>query len=517
MSDHTLAIVSIVLGVFVALIGCGVAVAVANHPDRVKAAKVFFSAAAILGLLAAYFWTVSTTCGLPVRVAADIVWLAIIAIGLIAGFQFANRSSIAELGIPSSAFISEPLWPRKKKLGALTIIGILAVTALLNATRESDVVASWMWAHVVIFWGVPWKWVLPAIVVTAIPTAIGGFLIARKMRPAGSHASLGGLQLKGTGTVSDPCPDKRLHALAESDKASIKNLVRIPWIAYRPHFDKKEPYIDFVFSIFNNSLYDIVIDNSIKKGDIWCDSSDEPFYYEPKIRASHPIGCGSRDGTNFVIRHVLTVEEISRFEGKDNVIIGFGNLEITFAGTEQFPEILPTRLETKYYLETKKGEWWYNPNQREGCAFAYTDEQWALLSSSNTQEVATLKADNESLKAQLSQAQSESEREKIPHRRELIREWRKMVVDVDRKYKSGDNNANDAGDRFAEILERQPGYKSLRQHLRQETLDELKAEMVREGIIVEVGANKITLNPADKLIEMLTIDIGAKEAEWGLP
>lgn len=170
-----------------------------------------------------------------------------------------------------------------------------------------------------------------------------------------------------------------MHVLAKDDRDSIDRRVRIPWIIYRPYFDGNEPYIDFVFSVFNNSLFDLVIDNSIK-GDIWSDSFDQPLHYEPKFFPARPIVCGSRSGTNFVIRHALRVEEVSRFEGKE-ILIWFDGLEITFSGTGQLPEIGATKLDTKgFCLETKKGAY-RNPNDKDEFAFLHTDEQWALLAT----------------------------------------------------------------------------------------------------------------------------------------
>jgi hypothetical protein len=224
-------------------------------------------------------------------------------------------------------------------------------------------ITDWLWLRLLSVWALPKKWIAASFVIGVLVTEVLRLLRERQRQDLS-------------------CPDKRLHALAKADKESIKTKVRIAWILYRPHFDGKEPYIDFIFGIFNNSLYDIVIDNSIKKGDIWCDSSSDPFYYDPKFHPAHPIACGSRRPTNFVIRHALRVEEVSRFEGKHNVLIGFGNLEITFAGTEEFPEIELTQLDLNYYLETKTGAW-HNPNETEEFAFMYTDEQWAVIQSGN--------------------------------------------------------------------------------------------------------------------------------------
>ena len=225
-----------------------------------------------------------------------------------------------------------------------------------------------IWPYIAAVGQWPWRWILPTAVMVFILTTIVNVKRERQRQsPAESPETV------------------RLRAIAKTDKERIKNLVRIPWILYHPHFDEKEPYIDFVFVIFNNSLYDIAFDSSIK-GDIWSDSSERPFHYEPKIHSHHPIKCSSRSGTNFLIRHPLTKEEVvARFEGRDNVVIWFDTLQITFAGTEQFPEIGSTQLETRFFcLETKKGAW-RNPNENEEFAFLYTDDQWAALKAPSPQ------------------------------------------------------------------------------------------------------------------------------------
>ena len=63
----------------------------------------------------------------------------------------------------------------------------------------------------------------------------------------------------------------------------------------------------------------------------------------------------------------------------ENVLIWFHGLEVNFHGTEQFPEIEQTPLNTAHYLETKKQIWrdWDNLD----FIFGYTDDQWALLAS----------------------------------------------------------------------------------------------------------------------------------------
>jgi hypothetical protein len=226
---------------------------------------------------------------------------------------------------------------------------------------------------------IPWRWILLSLIIVAFVALIMSvFVKVRRQR----------------------CLEPRLHVLAKTDRELMKSRVRIPSIAYQPHLNDA-PNIDFVFSVFNGSLFDVVINNSIT-GDIWCQADGNDcgeFHYSPKIQSKKPILCGARELTSFTVRQPLRLEELPRFQGKDDVQFGFGTLVITFEGTEQFPEIETTRLETNHCIDIRQGGWraW----DHLGFICAYTEEQWAVLASSNIQSLRTLKAEIESLKASL--------------------------------------------------------------------------------------------------------------------
>jgi len=170
---------------------------------------------------------------------------------------------------------------------------------------------------------------------------------------------------KGTEvTVADSprgCQDEWLHEKLKTDKATIWGLVWVASIYYRRDFDKGQPCIDFVFNIFNMSLIDVVI--SMDGGYVLFGDDNEQFYLEPKFISQNPARCRTRDSTNFVIRQAVTRDEITNhFKEADNTRISFGNLRVTFRGTQQFPEITPTNLDVNHYLFTREGAW-HNPNR----------------------------------------------------------------------------------------------------------------------------------------------------------
>jgi hypothetical protein len=157
------------------------------------------------------------------------------------------------------------------------------------------------------------------------------------------------------------CQDEWLHEKLKTDKATIWDLVWVASIFYRRDFEKSQPVIDFVFNIFNMSLLDVEI--SMDGGYVLFSDDNEQFHFDPKFLAQNPARCRSRDSSNFVIRQAVTRDEITKhFKDEDNTRISFGNLRVTFRGTEQFPEVTPTNLDVNHYLFTGQGAW-HNPNR----------------------------------------------------------------------------------------------------------------------------------------------------------
>jgi hypothetical protein len=169
-----------VAGFALTFVGVGVRFAVSSHPDRAKAAKIFFSLAALVFAAGIFYWTVSVGQGLAVRVVVDLPLMALVAAGLFGGFRFADRGLLSDLELPSSAFVREPFWPRSK-IVILTTIGILAIAALVNATREPNAVG-WVFAHVLVLSSMPWLWILGGLASGVIVTAVVCAAIRKRRR-----------------------------------------------------------------------------------------------------------------------------------------------------------------------------------------------------------------------------------------------------------------------------------------------------------------------------------------------
>jgi hypothetical protein len=371
MSDHALAVVGIIITISLTLTGCGVAaLTMTNHPDKVKAAKVFFSAAAIASLFAGYFWTASTTYGLFVRFAVGVLWLTATVAGLIVGFRLASRSSLAELQLPASAFTPEPLWPQSKKLVILVTIGILAVIALVNATRTYDPSAI-----AVILWREPWRWVLPALAIGfMLATAIN---VIRKRRQSSSEDLT---------RVNQRCSARWLHAIANNDRDEIQNAVMISGIQFRNEIEEGKRYIDFVFSIFNKSVYEISIDDSIG-GDIIFDG--EILITEKRMEKNTAENCHVRGTGYFIVRQYLNSAEIDSIKNaKPDRPFRLDGLIIKIKGGADFPDVVPKRLRIGSDFLSKASPTWFNYDAPFRTNF-------------EADAVANLKAEIDSLKSQL--------------------------------------------------------------------------------------------------------------------
>jgi hypothetical protein len=221
------------------------------------------------------------------------------------------------------------------------------------------------------------------------------------------------------------CDDKRLHAIAEHDKTSIKEYVWVASIYYEPAFDKSEPYIDFVFWVFNNSLFDIVI--NFQNGFILYGDDNEQFHFEPKFIAKNPARCWSRSPTNFVIRQGIMQDAITRRFGKlDNIRISFGNLKIKFV-VEQFPEMDAISLNVNHYLQTAEHAW-HNPNRPAFLPPVELSSALELLANDQTD---TSRALTES-RSEVSRLQQEITKlsEGVGGKRQQLRDALKIVDEV---------------------------------------------------------------------------------------
>lgn len=341
MNDQILFWIAIA-GFALALIGVGVAFAVSNHPDRAKAAKVFFFLAALVLLVGLFYWTTTTSRSFAVRLAVDLVWMGLIIVGLHSGIRFADRGLLTDLQIPSSAFLSDSLWPRDKRSVSITAISVLAIIALANAIREPDATANLASAAVTVSWNMPWRWVFPALLIGFVTAWVMHILRERKRQPGVISAEL------------DANHD-RVRMIAEGDRSMVQNRVKLIGISYNPNFTKG--YIDFTLAVHNDSIFDIVLQFSIKGDDLRFSPDWDRFHYELKMFTKEPVLCASRDGCFFKLRQPLTDGEMKQFQDDYDRVVGFSGLDITINGKDESDDVQCRPLKTDEYVYTKRGVW----------------------------------------------------------------------------------------------------------------------------------------------------------------
>lgn len=174
------------------------------------------------------------------------------------------------------------------------------------------------------------------------------------------------IQATGTQTVFD------------TDKARIKNLVRLCAIYYMTHFDSNErlqKFVTFTFFIFNISLYDIVISGSLPDdSSIQFGIQGDTFSRSCEIDGKKPKLCPARGGCNVTVRQYVDKEEIDEIERAKDMYFWFANLGMTFKLAKE-PQGEPIPLKISQTFQPKNGIW--NIIDQPEYVFALNDEQWA--------------------------------------------------------------------------------------------------------------------------------------------
>lgn len=364
--------------------GLGVAIlAVPNHPDRVKAAKVVFSLAALVFAGTLIYWTSLSVLGGMARVTVDLIVSGFIAAGLAAGFRFANRS------LPESAFVSESLWLQKKRLAMLVITAILAVTALINGIREPGLTMSaarWVWVCIVIL-----------LVATFTMTTVLLIIIAsRRSQNLQLTAELARLELALTGekestkTLKETVerleeektelgeqnsnltkdlataksererPDqKRLQIIAKQDREEIQDSVIVKGIQFRNEIEYGKRYIHFVFTIFNQSIYEITIDSELGDGDIIFNG--EPLVKKKEIVDNKAQNLPARTLGHFAVRQYLDSGDIDAIRNaNDDRRFEIHNLKIKIKGGSDFEGVVDEKRLQFTAVLTKESPFYVN-------------------------------------------------------------------------------------------------------------------------------------------------------------
>jgi hypothetical protein len=153
------------------------------------------------------------------------------------------------------------------------------------------------------------------------------------------------------------CPDNRIHIIAENDKNNIRNVVVVQGIDSQIEIeDGKLPYIWFKFAIFNMSIYEISIDESI---DGYIRFDKEKLTQFKEIVRNAAINCPIRhSGCYFTIQQRLSKDELDLImNSPDSTPFWFDGLLVKINGGTDYPQVVPRPLEIKGTVSRKSPRW----------------------------------------------------------------------------------------------------------------------------------------------------------------
>lgn len=179
-------------------------------------------------------------------------------------------------------------------------------------------------------WSTPWIILLGAIVFLAISAAMRVLLDSRA-RPNTS-----------TDTPDQSCPDKPLHAIADHDQNHINDAVSVE--SCRPEYflTPPSPYIDFIFTVFNGSVYRVSVRTPIEGNIIILNHR-----LSGRIQLmQHEVGNLERcTKATLCIRQWLNSEEadlISQASDREQFL--FLGLHVPIDGGDHYPNVLRRNL-----------------------------------------------------------------------------------------------------------------------------------------------------------------------------
>jgi hypothetical protein len=142
-----------------------------------------------------------------------------------------------------------------------------------------------------------------------------------------------------------PCPDTWLHAIAEDQRQNIGHWVRVVDCRIEHHeLLRGDPYIDFIFYVHNDSIYNVCLDNGNLGGSIFFDRRQ----LSGQLRWSenpNEIPFGTRN--TFIIQLSLGKEDVVHIlnASTDNARFDFRKLEVTVKGGSGFKDaLIPKQL-----------------------------------------------------------------------------------------------------------------------------------------------------------------------------
>jgi hypothetical protein len=194
--------------------------------------------------------------------------------------------------------------------------------------------------------------------------------------------------------------ESRLHEIANEDRSSIDHVVTITVIDPQPNkLTQGVAYIEFIFYIFNSSVFDISIDDAIDGYISFREGNHEDRLREyMELKDNRAEAVPSRGQGHFTIYQRLTETEAKHFAKTDDVWFSFNNLIITIKGANESDGIAEKRLDTSSRPTSKTVRWFYH---EPDAAIAYGRLSLNHPKHDGDEETTKLKDEIKSLKAEL--------------------------------------------------------------------------------------------------------------------
>lgn len=167
--------------------------------------------------------------------------------------------------------------------------------------------------------------------------------------------------LRLTNELALATPNKRLIAIANNDAADIQEAVIVTGVQFRNEIEYYKRYVDFAFVVFNQSVYDISIDDQLGEGDIIFDK--QPLVGVKRIEENKAQNVRPRTTGSFTVRQHLDSGDIDAIKkARGDRRFEFHNLRIKLKGGHDFESVVKEkRLRFEFGL-TKDDPVYFNYN-----------------------------------------------------------------------------------------------------------------------------------------------------------
>lgn len=196
------------------------------------------------------------------------------------------------------------------------------------------------------------------------------------------------------------CGDSKLHEIANEDRNSIEHLVTVTVIDPQPNkLTQGIAYIEFIFYIFNSSVFEISVDDAIDGYISFREGNHEDRLHEYKeLKDNQAKAVPSRGQGHFTIYQRLTETEARHFAKTDDVWFSFNNLVITIKGANESDGVVEKHLDTNSKPTSTTIRWLYHEPE---AAIAYRRTLFVEPKQDGDDEAVQLKGEITSLRAEL--------------------------------------------------------------------------------------------------------------------